>query len=69
MWYQKIGKIGSMRRREECKNASLWPEEGNLLHLMGVSIVHEVDTEGKEVYQGNSDDEMMSVGGDVLGND
>eukprot|EP00957_Ditylum_brightwellii_P175458 13358076-Ditylum_brightwellii.AAC.1 len=38
------------------ESASLWPEEGNLLHLLGVSILHEVDTVGEEVYQGNSDD-------------
>eukprot|EP00957_Ditylum_brightwellii_P017854 1344560-Ditylum_brightwellii.AAC.1 len=50
------------------KNSSLWPEEDNFLHLPGVSIVHEVDTSGKEVHQGDSDDEMMTDGGDVLGN-
>eukprot|EP00957_Ditylum_brightwellii_P026519 2006485-Ditylum_brightwellii.AAC.1 len=44
------------------ENASLWQEEGDLLHLPGVSIVHEVDTAGKEVYQGKSDDEMITVG-------
>eukprot|EP00957_Ditylum_brightwellii_P191715 14594546-Ditylum_brightwellii.AAC.1 len=33
------------------ENAVLWPEEGNLLDLPEVSIVHEVDTAGKEVYQ------------------
>eukprot|EP00957_Ditylum_brightwellii_P061464 4665254-Ditylum_brightwellii.AAC.1 len=33
------------------ENAALLPEEGNLIHLPGVLIVHEVNIAGKEVIQ------------------
>eukprot|EP00957_Ditylum_brightwellii_P184607 14059444-Ditylum_brightwellii.AAC.1 len=49
------------------EHANLWPDEGNLLSLPGISVVNEADSKGKILHPEDSDDDSCALGTD--GND